>query len=1287
MDETLTPSQPEELVGVLPENQVAAELVEAQAAVANGTATHEQQLAVSSFEVGAEHGQETAITTLDQKSVEERTKIDDPVWLNSTEATIAAWPSVDTARKPFGEPKKKSDRELRGYEDIRDYLLRSRTEAEATPDEDVHYDETMGKTNQEMTERQLVKKWAKAEDDGDKTVSTDVQNEIQERLLAKRGNEDKKLEKIDKLHSDMTKLRKNIEVKVDSSNEAEKKELLEQLDRDMTEVAKKLQSESTTQNDETKAQESIDEGDVEKLELGNAKLGNVDKIIAQKAKEIVEQEKADVKNAKGIRGFIKKIATGIKYSALFAEEAERGIGLRLKAKVLSEIEANGGIITPNQFLTKIGYPVSELDSASKAMLTALTEEIFRREGDSVISIDEHNHDYENSEQFWLSVDAESITHEFVEAVSQPGLSLDEIAKIKEDYRLILDGRFADFRSKGENYSTSDLEVATSNAAKILESCWAVLGHDNGREKVNKMIDQMTVNIGNINYGANNNLDTKYLETTAARIKARDTSSVLIKGGIVVASWVGTGALATSLTQQLSTKGAKIFGASIGGALLGPAGAIIGIGAGAAVSAAYARHYGRKRANESVNLASITAGEAGSRDDNEILRDLAPTTRNFGETTTDLQSFMTRESEDSEWQLKPGLTKEQVLMASALIADTGNRLATEAQSNVGNVSLNLFESTNKASYNSERISMIQAQKALEGLIVSEFGGKTIEISIIKDGQETTQEIEFDQAYAVQIIASELTLKHELTETKAAVENYINQQGRKAAKFGGSFAAAAAVLSAAGFELATQGKAHTLIDNFRSHSTPAVGTSETLTTTSTSKVGIAKVLEHNGGSKQSITEYLNNGTPGRSDGTELGMNFHTDGAGGIVIDQNPGIANGNGVSVNLIESAKEGKLFAFLDASDGTSVKVPLNIVDGKIEAVIPKSSALHDLFTPKDGKWHFLGKSLHTGIATSENTNMSVAAVLGENTDGINVTETTQQIVQNIPTATPPQGVFPLTGVVPPPGPESIFNPRQEEQPDDDEEGLTGTKVKVRSETATENVVNDDLGSRNPVQPVTNSTPSQTDSASLVTQTSQDQKATEDVTTDEASGEKQPQAKSEVQTDIADQLTETNEALKVQAQPLNPDQIIEKLSRPDAKGSVIAIDNQKYRLVSFQNNSFQLEKVGADEADRFVTINEESLRQSLEEDRFRAEDFLGTNNAQEIIADLKDGEVFYDRDIRKHIKISRDPEDSNKFIFQEVEETSGAPELNKPHSVLFQSFLEDLTNGALSPPASRGVQLA
>ncbi len=1211
MGEDLTPPNailPEEQPGVLPEQQLAAELVEAQAAVADGTATHEQQLAVSSFEVGAEHGQDTAISELAQRTVEERTITDSPDWLESTEATIAAWPAVDTARRPFGEPKKKSDRELHGYEDIRDYLLRSRTEDEAAPDENAHYDETMGKTLQDMTEKQLVNKWAQAEDVGDRTVSTDIQDEIRTRLAAKRGSEDKKQEHVDKLHEDMTKLRK--EIKVEDATE---------------------ESPSEVETEQPK-----DEEPVEILELGNAKLGNVDKIIAQKAKETVEQEKLDVKNAKGFRGFMKKIATGVKYSALFAQEAERGIGLRLKADVLSEVEANGGSISPNRFLEVLGYEVNDLDAASRAMLTAMTDEIFRRDGDSVIDVDSIRHEDDDPIQVELSLDAKAITHEFIEAVSQPGLSQEDITKIKQQYGSMLDARFGKFRSENQNYGTGDLEVATSNAAKILESCMAVLGHDNGREKVTSMIDQMKIKIGNIIYGSNNNLETKYLETTAAKMKARNTASVLVKSSIVAASWAGSGAAGTWATQQLSTKGAKLAGASLGGALLGPAGAILGIGAGAAVSALYARNLGRKRANESVKLASITRGEAGSRDEDEILRDLAPSTLSFTETTDSLQNFMTRESNESEWQLKSDLTNEEVLLAMTLIADTGNRLAIEAQSNVGNVSLNLFESTDKASFNSERISMIKAQGALQGLLDSEFSGKNIGILTTKNGESTTQEVDFDQVFAGQIIASDLGIQNDLAKTKAAIDTYINQQGRNAAKFGGGLAAAAAVLSAVGFEVATKGNARTLIDNFHAQSAVGTGTSETISSTSTSRVGIAQVLERNGGTRQNITEYLNNDTPGRSDGTELGMNFHTDSAGGIIIDQNPGIAGRNGVSVNLMESAKEGNLFAYLDASDGTSVKVPLNVVDGKIEAVIPKGSALHDLFTAKDGKWHFLGKSLHTGVATGENTNMSIAAVLGENSDGINITETTPGIIQNVPVAVPPQGVFPLTGVVPPPGPKSIFSSRQEE----DESETTAT------ESSTEGRVK--MAAAAPRKPRSEST--------------------------ETSGDTTPK-----NAEIGPS--------SVQSKSLTPDQIIDRLANPNARGSVITIDGEKFRVLEAGKNNFRLQVLGVESNEETITVTNAYMKSALEKDRFRAEDFLGTNNAEEIISDLRDGEEFYDKDLKKHVKVSRDPADKSKFIFLEVENTNRDQGPNNPYEIPLQSFIDSLTNGTLSPSASRGVQLS
>lgn len=1284
MGEDLTtpnPISPEEQPGALPEQQLAAELVEAQAAVANGTATHEQQLAVGSFEVGAEHGQETAINNLSQRTVEERTVTDNPDWLESTEATIAAWPSVETARKPFGMFKKRSDRELRGYEDIRDYLLKRRAESESSPDSDSHYDEVIGKTLQAMSEKQLIKKWAQAEDTGDKTVSTDVQDEIQARVLSKRSSEDSKLAQIDKLHGEMTKLRKEIKVE-DAIDE----------------------SPLNVDAEQPKAEEPV-----EKLELGNAKLGNVDKIISQRSKEIAEQEKADAKNLHGIRGFLKRVTTGLKYSSLFAEQSERSIATRLKSEIISEAKDSGDIITPNQFLAKLGYEVSDLDASSRAMLTALTNEAFQRDGDSVIDIDGLRHEDDDPKQVELSLDAKAMTHFFIEAVTQPGLSQEEIATIKADYGHMLDTLFGKYRSENQNYGSEDLKVATSNAAEILESCMAVLGHDNGHEKAASMIDQMTIKIGDINFGANNNLETKYLESTAALMKARNTRSALAKTALVAGSWAGSGAAATWVTQQLSTKGAKVLGAGLGAALLGPAGAILGVGAGAAVSAAYARNLGRKRANESVKLASVTRGEAGSRDDNEILRDLAPTTLSFNETTDALQGFMTRESDESEWQLKPDLSNEQILMVMTLIADTGNRLAIEAQSNVGNVSLNLFESTDKASFNSERISMIKAQRALESLLSSEFSGKSIAIPSTRNGELTTQEVDFDQVFAGQIITSELAIQNDLAKTKTAIDNYINQQGRRAAKFGGGMAAAAAVLSAAGFEIATQGKAHTLLDNFRSRSAAGIGGSETISSTTTSKVGISQLLESNGGTKQSITEYLNNGTPGRSDGTELGMNLRTDSAGGIVIEQNPGIATGNGISANLTEYAKQGKLFAFLDASNGTSVKVPFDIVDGKIEAVIHKGSVLHDLFTAKDGKWHILGKSLHTGIATSENTNMSVAAVLGENADGINVTETIKQVIQNQPVVAPPQGVFPLTGIVPAPGPDSIFNTRRDEADPTPAEQVETLSEQPIAETIPETESNQDIS--NPVQSIN---PISTQTVNDVQQAAQSQ--TQSPITSDVSGAdgddesttkprvkmaaaspKKPQTVSpETSADNSnEQRSEAETAPKnaeidpnaVQSKPLSPGQILERLADQNSNGMILTIDGSKYKLLSSTGNGYQLEKIDVAEDDKYISINKTDLRTAIEQDKFRAEDFLGTENAEELISDLKDGEEFYDKDLKKHVKVNRDPGDDSKFIFVEVEKTNRDLGPNRPYEIPLQSFIYRLTNGALTPSASRGIQLA
>ena len=72
------------------------------------------------------------------------------------------------------------------------------------------YEQTQGKSLEEFSRDELVSKWAEAEDAGDATQSSDVQNEIERSLDSEKNmSDDLKMRMIDRLYSQKEDLKKN----------------------------------------------------------------------------------------------------------------------------------------------------------------------------------------------------------------------------------------------------------------------------------------------------------------------------------------------------------------------------------------------------------------------------------------------------------------------------------------------------------------------------------------------------------------------------------------------------------------------------------------------------------------------------------------------------------------------------------------------------------------------------------------------------------------------------------------------------------------------------------------------------------------------------------------------------------------------------------------------------------------------------------------------------------------------------------------------------------------------
>ena len=152
--------------------------------------------------------------------------------------------------------------------------------------------------------------------------------------------------------------------------------------------------------------------------------------------------------------------------------------------------------------------------------------------------------------------------------------------------------------------------------------------------------------------------------------------------------------------------------------------------------------------------------------------------------------------------------------------------------------------------------------------------------------------------------------------------------------------------------------------------------TQTTMETQNISTDTAFNQLGGKPMEVTNWLNNGTP-ESNGTELGTHLGIGGQGQIIIEQNSGTAFNGGQSFDLNQMASQGKLNAYL-VNNGQTVTVPMSVgPDGNMYAAISADSPLHSMFGQSDGRLAYLGNEWHIGIATDNPAQFdSVSSLIG-----------------------------------------------------------------------------------------------------------------------------------------------------------------------------------------------------------------------------------------------------------------------------------------------------------------------
>ena len=164
---------------------------------------------------------------------------------------------------------------------------------------------------------------------------------------------------------------------------------------------------------------------------------------------------------------------------------------------------------------------------------------------------------------------------------------------------------------------------------------------------------------------------------------------------------------------------------------------------------------------------------------------------------------------------------------------------------------------------------------------------------------------------------------------------------------------------------------------------------------------------------------------------------------------------------------------------------------------------------------------------------------------------------------------------------------------------------------------------------------------------------------------------------------------VQAQPLSPNEIIERLTNSVPTGLKVEISGQVLdaERVALTGGAPRLIMRKADGTEDFIEL--ENFRQAIEDGKVRFNKYLGTPDATAIVDDIRVGEVFSD-DEYGTIRITRVNDASNGFAFEQLDE-SGEPILREadsnPRAFTPAAFKARIEQGITTPNSYRGVQIA
>ncbi len=858
--------------------------------------------------------------------------------------------------------------------------------------------------------------------------------------------------------------------------------------------------------------------------------------LVHTAMEIADKDQRE--RASGIRGILQKVAGAIKYSSLFKQETQRKRSEELMFKALNKMEETGkNSLTLEQWRDVLSNEgITFTSDQETAFLTSISEHLFTdSEG---FALHGKGGEDEPQEITALRSNLKRTVLDFVVAEGAEGLSDEERANLFKQYTNDISTHVNSFMNFNPSFKKEDIEVYADNAKQLLERSLATYRHDDGKDRLDALLNGMRIDVGQRQLGAYNNLNTEHVERTLALAKTHRVGTAIGKASFVVSTWVSAGALSSGLAtwsaQTVSSRGVKITGLTVG-SLAGPAGAVAGLAAGTGLAAAWGRMLGRRRASENADLAATSVAYAGDRELNKGLDKLAPHALYLQSANDALSQFTVLKpgvaadkAELSDYILRTDLTADELKKAVETVATIQARLDVEVeynsksqtiaeqernrsklakiletQSDPDARALNLFVAENSNTYLTERNKMIWGLRTVGQGLVNNYGQNQIEIL----GAQGADDVTVEKYLAANLTEQKQATVEELESYQDRVQAEIKKAGRKGAAISGLAFLGIGGIFAGANELITNGKADALLNIFSNQKTggenliaPLPGSSvkgtntEIFSTQNFGKSGVeikgneavftnykgeqisaaldsngqlsaadisnlkSKGIEVNqvvnygargtietnqalmqmGGKKLNISDWLDNGT-NAPNGTELGANINKLPDGTIELTQSGGVASSEGMSIDIINAAKSGKVFARVMSGD-TAITIPGTVQGDTVVATIKPGDAAYSLFSsgehPKvltdNWGWSYGDANSGDGI--------SISTVIGEGNENIStvIPPSTKINIENIivPETGPAahEGSTIFTGPAVPPGTQSILGDRQtENNPDRDTE--------------------------------------------------------------------------------------------------------------------------------------------------------------------------------------------------------------------------------------------------------------